>query len=90
MEHPDREFDATAWASESPVVERVRREAGLSVSDLWLRYFALGGAETAGRIESYLDGHVELDGPQYDVLAHALNERLAEIGRAHAVPYRTE
>jgi len=26
LEYPDREFDATAWASESPVIERVRRK----------------------------------------------------------------
>jgi hypothetical protein len=72
------------------VVDRFRREAGLSVADLWLRYFALGGVETPRRLESYLVGELDLESSQYDVLAHALNERLVEIGKSDNCPYRGE
>ena len=36
------------------VLERARRDFGMSIDDLWLRYFALGGMSTALEVEARL------------------------------------
>src|SRR5829696_7952319 len=63
------------------------QRAGLTVDQLWLRYFALGG--DAGRVEvdAYLHGLMPLPAPQRDMLAHAVNERLDELAWPRRVPY---
>ena len=69
------------------VLENARRNLGLSVADLWVRYFALGGMRTAWEIEAYLYGALIATTHDRDVLAVALNERFAELGGDHPVPY---
>jgi hypothetical protein len=64
-----------------------RLEASLSVEDLWLRYFALGGEEDPIEVDGYLMGLRELSWQQHNVLALALNERFMELSRNHPVPY---
>jgi hypothetical protein len=58
-----------------------RRVAGLSVTDLFVSYFALGGTAHLGDMRAFLGGmdHA-LDGHQQDVAAHAVNERFVELG----------
>jgi anti-sigma B factor antagonist len=58
-----------------------RRAAGLSVMDLFVAYFALGGTAHLGEVRAFLGGmdHA-LDGHQQDVAAHAVNERFVELG----------
>lgn len=53
--------------------------ADVSVEELWLRYFALGGQAGQFEVEAYIHGAMALPALQRDVLAHALNERLDEI-----------
>ena len=72
------------------VLEAARREAGLSVSDLWFRYFTLGGMSTALEVEAILFGALIGSAHNRDVLAVALNERFAELGGDHPVPYGNE
>jgi hypothetical protein len=67
-------------------------EAGLSVPELWLRYFALGGTATAAQMEAHMDGEGDgafvVDGDlQHDTLVQALNERFMELHRGDALPY---
>lgn len=69
------------------VLERVRRELELPVADLWFRYFALGGMSTALEVEAILYGALVATAHDLDVLAVALNERCAELGGDHPVPY---
>lgn len=69
------------------VSDETRRDAGLSAPDLWLRYFGLGGMSTPAEVESYLRGGVAPSAHDHDVLAQALNERFAELGRNHPVQY---
>jgi hypothetical protein len=69
------------------VLEQGRRNAGLSVSELWFRYFALGGTSTALEVEAVLYGALIAGVHERDVLAVALNERFAELGGDHPVPY---
>jgi hypothetical protein len=58
----------------------------LSVTELWLRYFAIGGAASELEIDAYLNGVIALPAVQHDMLALAINERLAEISPPSA-PY---
>ena len=62
-------------------LEMERRAAGLSVMDLFVAYFALGGTANLGEMGAFLAGMDDvLDGHQHDVAAHAVNERLVELG----------
>ena len=58
----------------------------LTVSELWLRYFALGGEASELEVDAYLNGAMALPSFQHDMLAHAVNERLDEIAPPRA-PY---
>lgn len=65
------------------------RASGLSVEQLWLRYFGLGGEAGKVEIEAYLSGLLPLPPLQHDLLAHAINERLDELAPPRA-PYSTD
>ncbi len=69
------------------VLEQARRDLGLSVDDLWYRYFALGGMSAALEVEAILYGALLTDEHNRDVLAVALNERFSELGRDHPLAY---
>jgi hypothetical protein len=58
----------------------------LTVGELWLRYFALGGEASEMEVDAYLNGAIALPSFQHDMLAHAINERLDEISPPRA-PY---
>jgi len=77
--------------TEAPdVLDSYRQEAGLSHSELWLRYFEMGGMSTGFELEAYLSGALLPSPYDRDVIAHALNERFSELGVDHPVRYRTE
>lgn len=61
----------------------------MSFTELWIAYFALGGAARPEVVRAYLRGW-HTGSFDYDVLAHAINERYLEQGRNHPVPYRDE
>lgn len=63
------------------------QHARLSVDELWLRYFALGGEADPLDVHAYVRGHAELPATQHDVLAHAVNERLDELASPHRAAY---
>ena len=68
-------------------LEKARQGLGLSLSDLWWRYFAIGGMSSELEIEAILYQALvptELDS---DLLAVALNERFTELGGDHPLPY---
>ena len=69
------------------VLEQARREVGLSIPDLWMRYFALGGMSTALELEAILFNALVADVHDRDVLTVAINERFAEMGGDHPIPY---
>ena len=72
------------------VLDRARQNAGLSHGELYLRYFELGGMSSAFQVEAIVYALAEASPHDYDVLAHALNERFVELGGNHPVPYATE
>jgi len=65
------------------------RGSELTVGELWLRYFALGGDAGKVEVEAYLSGLMPLPSLQHNILAHAVNERLDELGPRRA-PYRPD
>jgi hypothetical protein len=78
--------------AESPidVLDAFRRTAELSHSELWLRYFELGGMSTSLQLEAFLYGALRPTRHDHDVIAHALNERFVELGGNHPVPYQED
>jgi hypothetical protein len=68
------------------LVEAARVRAGLTVSELWLRYVALGGNGDLFDVDGYLSGLLPLGAFDQDVLAVAVNERLEELYRGARVP----
>jgi hypothetical protein len=75
------------------LLEDARREVGLSVPQLWMAYFALGGTKSATELGDYLVmGDVDAGSPtsdaDHDALVHALNETLLDRGAEPSVPYR--
>lgn len=72
------------------ILEQARRDVDMSVDDLWMRYFALGGMSTALEIEAYLLGALLPANHERDVIAVALNERFSELGGDHPVPYSSD
>lgn len=69
------------------VLDRARRELGLSRGELWFRYFELGGMRTERELDAVLRGTLQPSTHEHDVIAHALNERFVELGGNHPVPY---
>jgi hypothetical protein len=69
------------------VLDAYRQEAGLSHAELWLRYFELGGMSPGSDVEAFLYGVRAPSDHDHDVIALALNERFAELGGDHPVPY---
>ncbi|RBY84938.1 hypothetical protein [Blastococcus sp. TF02A-30] len=68
------------------LVEAARVRGELTVSDLWLRYVALGGNGDLFDVDGYLNGLLQLNPFDQDVLATAVNERLEELYRSVRVP----
>ena len=71
----------------SDQLDRARCDARLSHGELWMRYFELGGMSTALQLEAFLYGALRPTAIDYDVVAHALNERFVELGGNHPVAY---
>jgi hypothetical protein len=61
---------------------------GLTLEQLWIRYFALGGTADLVELDACIAGLVPVAPDQHDLLAHAINERLDELVEEHRVPYR--
>lgn len=72
------------------VLEAARQQAGLSVLELWLAYFALGGMATVPEVEAILAGMERPGIRDHDLLALALNERFSEMDLDHPVQYSAE
>jgi hypothetical protein len=72
------------------VLEQARRDLGLTVTELWFRYFAVGGMSTALELDAFLYGALVASPYDRDLLAVALNERFFELGRDHPMPYSSD
>jgi hypothetical protein len=61
--------------------------ADLTLEQLWMRYFALGGSGDLVDVDAQLSGLLLLEATQRDILAHAINERIDELTSRHRAPY---
>ena len=61
--------------------------AELDVSQLWLRYFAVGGGCSRQALKSYLAGTTAWSAHEHDVVVLALNEYFLEQGMDHPIRY---
>ena len=59
----------------------------LTMSDLWLRCVALGGAITPLQLAAFVRDEVRPTRREHNLVAVALNEYLTDIGVAQFVPY---
>ena len=71
-------------------LEQARRSLGLSLSDLWWRYFAIGGMSSELEVEAILYRALVPSEADHDMLSVALNERFRELGGDHPLPYATD
>ncbi len=72
---------------DEPTLDQARRDAELSIADLWLRYLSIGGNSEPIELDAYLNGALELMTHEYNLIAHAINEHHVEQGGNHPVPY---
>jgi hypothetical protein len=68
-------------------LDQARRDAGLSMTDLWVRYFGLGGMSTPIELEAYVLGALQPSSHERNLVTHAINELHVELGGNHPVPY---
>ena len=52
---------------------RAYQASELTVAELWLRYFALGGGASELEVDAYLNGAMALPALQQELLAQAIN-----------------
>jgi hypothetical protein len=79
--NPDQQAQAT--------LVRSFRASRLRLDELWLAYFALGGNAGRYELEAYLTGLMPLTAHEHNVLALAINERLAQIPPVPQAPFRS-
>ncbi|MCW2684474.1 MAG: protein serine/threonine phosphatase [Blastococcus sp.] len=72
---------------ERSALQAAYEHADLSLEQLWMRYFALGGDADLVDVDAHVSGLLALAPSQHDMLAHAINERLDEVVAQHRVPY---
>ena len=63
------------------------QRAELTVHELWLRYFALGGVAGPTEVEAYLNGLMPLPELEHNILALAVNDRLRDLPPPPKAPY---
>jgi len=73
-------------ARPSPL-QQAWQHADLSLEELWMRYFALGGDADLVDVDAHLAGILPLPPDQRDMLVHAINERLEEVVAQNRLPY---
>lgn len=68
-------------------LEAGRLRLGLTLYQLWLAYFAVGGNGTPGEVRAWLADAPVAPAHDHDLLAQALNDGFLEIGLDHPVRY---
>jgi hypothetical protein len=60
---------------------------GLSTSDLWIDYLALGGILAPRQLNDFLAGNRLISDHEHDILVHSLNERFTDRDQNHPLAY---
>lgn len=78
---------ALSAAEQGQALAALLGAARISLDELWLDYFALGGAADVVEVEAYLADLMPLPALQRDLLASAVNERLDRSAVPGRAPY---
>jgi hypothetical protein len=73
-------------SSRHQLFETARRHADWRLEQLWMSYMSLGGSLVIFDLDAYLAGLMPMPPGQQDVLACALNERLADLHQTLQIP----
>ena len=76
--------------SHSVPLAAARDMLGLSLYDLWLDYFGLGGDLSPTAIDAALSGRHALLARDHDLLVQALNEQFLDRNEDHPLAYADE
>ena len=68
-------------------VEKYRQYAVLSIEELWLRCFELGGMSTQLQLDAFLPGIIRPTPHEHNLMAVALNQYFMEIDPSQFAPY---
>jgi hypothetical protein len=72
---------------QSRLLRRALQRSGLRHSDVWLRYFSIGGMVGEYEVDAYIQSLFSLPPGQRDLLAHAANELIDELPPLPRAPY---
>lgn len=78
-----------AHMPDAALLDQARKRVGLSIDELWMCYFAMGGKADPFEFEAILHGVLKPESYQYNIVAQALNECLSDRGESDLVPYAT-
>jgi hypothetical protein len=84
MDGPEQ---ASPDTDQGSALQRAFRHSDLTIEQLWMRYFGLGGDADLIDVDAHLAGLAPLPGVQRDMLALAVNERLDELASRYRAPY---
>ena len=69
-------------------LDAARLKLNMTMLDLWVAYFALGGQRDARAMGAYVQGRTTASDSDHNVIVHALNETFNERDQDSPVPYR--
>ena len=61
-------------------LESARLLSGLGRFEMWVRYFSLGGQASPLELDAFFHDSMIFTDSEYNIVVHALNERLQEVG----------
>lgn len=82
-------FDAVE-PEQRRLLRRALDDAGLTLPEVWLKYFSLGGEAGEYEMDAYLNGSLSFPPLQRDILALAVNELIDELPEQARAPYASE
>jgi hypothetical protein len=62
--------------------------SGLTLSQLWIGYLAVGGTASPAQVRAYARGQIRPDSYQHNMIAQAINEHFTDQGEDHPVSYQ--
>ncbi|WP_146364075.1 hypothetical protein [Arthrobacter yangruifuii] len=72
------------------LLKKALDDARLSVPEVWMRYFSIGGAAGEYEVDAYINGSLSLPPLQRDILAHAANELIDQLPTRPRAPYSAD
>ncbi|MCQ2002107.1 hypothetical protein [Arthrobacter zhaoxinii] len=61
------------------LLKKALEDARLSVPEVWLKYFSIGGGAGEYEVDAYINCSLSLPPLQRDILAHAANELIDQL-----------